>query len=101
MTAGEVDGVSLAEILDRGREVRRLQRAQPARQEFVEWYFSDVVRMLKCRSLRSIMRLTRFFARDDLLERKPPGLAEAVGKRRRHIDRERNADGATTPDRPR
>ena len=31
------------------------------------------------------------FARENLLECKPPGLADAIGKRRRHIDREGNA----------
>ena len=30
-------------------------------------------------------------ARDDLLERKPPGFAETIGKRGRHVNRERHA----------
>ena len=87
----EVDRITRAEILDRERAIRRRQRTHPAREEKrradISRMWSDIETLL----LAIHHEADAALARDHLLEREPPRLAEAVRKRRRHVDGEGNA----------
>ena len=84
----QVDRVSPAEIVDRGRNLRRRQRAHPVLEELIKLVFFGSVTDIEM-PLGAIQNEAQaILARDHLFKCKPPSLAKAVRERGRHINGE-------------
>ena len=87
----KVDGVALAQIIDRERQIWRRQRAHPACEEFIELHLQGRGSDLEMPLLAIDYQTDPALARNDLLEAEPPGLAEVVRERGRQVDRKGHA----------
>ena len=86
----EIDRVSPAEIAERGRQIRRREPAHPALDIFIDLVFLFDGPDLEMLLLAIDHQAEALLLRDDLLQRKPPWLADAVRKRGRYVERERH-----------
>ena len=84
----EVDRVSPAEIVDRGRNLRRRERAHPILEKLIKLVFFGGVLNIEMPLGAIDHEAQAILARDHLFKCEPPCFAYAIRERGRHIDGE-------------
>ena len=84
----EADRVSPAEIVDRGRNLKRRERAHPILEKLVKLVFFEGRFDIEMPFGAIHHEAQAILARDHLFKREPPWLAKAVRERGRHINGE-------------